>query len=242
MKRGRLMCFALIVLVFSFQSGGIAQEENATVLESRLKSVPQGQKAAIARELGQSYLESAIARLRNEDEKAAREYFDKYRETQTLIADAQIQTELGKLKKSFARLQRRKDAQNARRLAEMERYIGYLLGILILLGFGAFRMKQRNRKALANQEMKLREALQALQSAQRRLEEAERTADIGDLAIDHIRQLIPELNELKEEFALSTAGAGDEGENDQQTPSPDPATTLEKLIAKLDYFRQVAGF
>jgi hypothetical protein len=239
MKRGHLRCFVLIVLVFSFQSGGMAQEEKAAVLENRLKSAPQDQKVTAARELGQVYLENAIARLRTGDEKAAGELFDQYRKTQTQIADAQTQTELGKLKNSFARLQRRKDAQAARRLATMERYIGFLLGILIVMGLGAFRMKQRTRKALADQQVKLREALQALQSVQRRLEEAERTADIGDLAIDHIRQLIPELNELKEGFTLPAAGT--EGDNDRPS-APDPAKALEKLIAKLDYFRQVAGF
>jgi hypothetical protein len=240
MKNGRLIYFALIVLFFSFQSGGIAQEDKATVLENRLKSAPQGQKVAIARELGQYYRENAVARLRSGDEKAAREYFDKYDETQTRLADAQLQTELDKLKKSFARSQRRKDAQTVRRLSELERYIGYLLGILLVIGVGIFRMRQRNRKALADQEMKLREALKTLQSVQRRLEEAERTADIGDLAIDHIRQLIPELTELKERFTVLTAGAEDG--NEQRQPSGDPAAELEKLIAKLDYFREVAGF
>lgn len=240
MKRGHLRCFVLIVLVFSFQSGGIAQEDKAAVLENRLKSAPQDQKVTIARELGQAYLENAIARLRTGDEKAAGELFDQYRKTQSQIADAQTQTELGKLKNSFARLQRRKDAQAARRLAKMERYIGYLLGILILMGFGVFRMKQRTRKALADQEVKVREAFLALQSAQRRLEEAERTADIGDLAIDHIRQLIPELTELKERFDALTAGTEDG--NEQRQPSGELAAELEKLIAKLVYFREVAGF
>jgi hypothetical protein len=60
------------------------------------------------------------------------------------------------------------------------------------------------------------------------------------LAIDHIRQLIPELTKLKEWFALPAAGTEDE--NGQPPSSGDPAAELEKLIAKLDYFRQVAGF
>jgi hypothetical protein len=237
MKRGRFMCLASIILAVFFQTSGFAEPDQASVLEDRLKSAPQSQKAKIAGELGQSYLENAAARFRSGDEQEARKYFEKYNDTQRRMAAETLQAELAKLKKQYAQIQKRKEAQTARRLAERERYIGYLLGVLAVLCFWVFRMKRRDRQALADQETKLREALKALQSAQRRLEEAERTADVGDLAIDHIRQIIPELTELREKLTPLTTGT-----EDGNDPSGDPAAELEKIIAKLNYFRQVAGF
>jgi tetratricopeptide (TPR) repeat protein len=324
MKHSRLMVFILTVLAFLFQISGVAQADEASALENRLKNAPEGQKTAIAFELGEYYLKAAFARLQTGDERQARDYFDKtsqlyqvysdqnnmvalyhrianeyyhrkiydqavrylnqgqqmalklradgpvlanyqalaavyvaagktdqaldayekYSEVKTRIAEAKLRTELGLMRTRYEKAQKRKEAESAKRFTEMKIYLGFLLGIVVVIGCLAFRMRQGDRKAFANQDRKLQEALKTLQSAQRRLESAERVADIGDLAMDHIRQVIPELTALKAQLAGQTPAT--EGEGDVQPSAGDNPeavlTVLEKIIDKLKYFQQVAGF